>query len=337
MRGWGPVDALGAAFPGDVRVEWDIQPLGGFESRPLKELTEIFDLLVIDHTHTGEAAESGLLLPIGDLPDEYVASCRESYFWKGRYWAVPIDAACQVSAVKGIEPVGGLSWEKILERAADEAMTIPLKGVHSLMALMTLLASAGHPVDAEKGFPDPDVLTSNLQLLGDLSRAAVAESLSWNPIEALEALAEGRVAMIPLTFGYASFVERGIRFGATPESGLGAVLGGTGMAVSAQTAHPEEAIALARYAGSAEVQSDLWFAHGGQPAHRLAWDKLAAGEPFYGNTYSTLQASYLRPRFPGWNRLQSLLGTTIENWLRADGADSPGFARQLRDLWDHHG
>ena len=102
-RGWGPLQQVGRAFAGtpagrEVSVEWDIQPLEGFESAPLPELASRYDLINMDHPHVGEAVAAGCLLPIDGVAEEYVGPSRASYVLHGALWAVPVDAACQVSA-----------------------------------------------------------------------------------------------------------------------------------------------------------------------------------------------------------------------------------------------
>ncbi|MCJ8329704.1 MAG: hypothetical protein HRT89_08745 [Lentisphaeria bacterium] len=339
-RGWGPMDAVGDAYRQsgkDVLVDWDIQPLEGFESRPLDELTDIYDLLIIDHPHVGIAAESSLLLPVGELEDAYTSCCRESYDWNSENWAVPIDAACHVSAVKGCDSIAGKTWQEIIDMSASQPMGIPLKGVHSLMALLTLLATNDTPLDPQNGFPED--MTKPLDVLLSLSKAAHSDSLDWNPIVCLDALSKGDIQMIPLTFGYSSIDDKELIFGELPSYDgtikAGGILGGTGIAVSATTKHPEEALDFAHFCGSGFVQTNHWAEYGGQPAHRQAWDELSKSEPFYRNTYSTQEGVYLRPRFNGWCGLQTEMGQVLEDWLR-DGSQTISLIdNQLRELWQN--
>ena len=52
---------------------------------------------------------------------------------------------------------------------------------------------------------------------------------------------------------------------------LKTVLGGTGLAISSQCEHKDQAVAFAKYAASPEIQKTLFFDNGGQPGHRAAW------------------------------------------------------------------
>ena len=59
--------------------------------------------------------------------------------------------------------------------------------------------------------------------------------------------------------------------------------------------------------------------HAGQPARRSAWldaEVNSRFDGFYRNTLETIDASYLRPRYPGYMRLQGEGGDIIEDYLR---------------------
>ena len=88
---------------------------------------------------------------------------------------------------------------------------------------------------------------------------------------------------------------------------LGSALGGTGIAVSAYSNQPEAAREFAYWVASAAVQSGLYAAAGGQPAHAMAWADRAVNAPvhgFYTNTRATLEGSWVRPRHDGYMRFQ---------------------------------
>src|SRR5439155_13375969 len=84
-----------------VDVAWDARSLEDFEAHPLDDLAARYDLMVIDHPHTGMAAASGCLLPLDGqgrdaelraLEGNTVGSSHESYNYAGRQWALAIDA-----------------------------------------------------------------------------------------------------------------------------------------------------------------------------------------------------------------------------------------------------
>ena len=92
-----------------MACRWDVHPLEGFESTPIDELAARYDLVVLDHPHLGDAIAAGLPAPTGTnssprhelgaggLPTAVGASAR-SYQLGGSTWALPLDAATQVSA-----------------------------------------------------------------------------------------------------------------------------------------------------------------------------------------------------------------------------------------------
>ena len=350
-RGRGPTQALAEAFAqteagSGVTIEWAVQPLGSFESASVVEIAERFDVMIIDHPHVIEAASARALEPIEMEDDRYIGPCLASYQWQGQQWAVPVDAASHVTAYREDRIVSPpATWAEFFDQFEQGLrFGLPLRGVHALMALLTLVASMGAPFDAEAaeqsrgaGFPSDADLTEAARLLQRIASASVPESLEWNPLESLSSLARGDCDCLPLTFGYAHFQSSGVRFAPIPTLDSHApacpILGGTGMAVSARRPHAATAQALARFSGSAEVQAGLWPKHGGQPAHLEAWRRLGETDPFYRDTSSSMAGAYLRPRCLGWNRFQSTAGDAINHWL-ADRANRAGeLVSTLRRLW----
>jgi multiple sugar transport system substrate-binding protein len=257
-----------------------------------------------------------------------------------------VDAASHVAAYReDLTNLPPATWAELFEKAQQGMQfALPLRGVHALMALLTLLASMGAAMDAEAaereqgaGLPCDTDLLNALHFLREITSACVPESLNWNPLEALVALSEGACDCLPLTFGYAHFQRRGIRFAGIPAVVAGQpprpILGGTGMAVSARRPHVATALALANFASSAAVQVGLWPQHGGQPAHREAWRQLAETDRFYRDTASSLRTAYVRPRCLGWNRFQTSAGDAINRWLAGGTGNASIIVNQVRKLW----
>ena len=339
-RGWGPIDVVSRTFTarwdGEVQIEWDVQPLSGFESAPVPELCRQYDLINMDHPHVGEAVATAALLPIAGVDDEYIGPSWESYVWEDELWAVPVDAACQCSAYRPdrlAQPPA--SYEEVLALARSGVrVSAALVGVHALMALLTLHAQHGRAIG--DALPTSDVFAEVAELLRRLSDSCDPEALDQNPIDMLRRMAGGACDYAVFTFGYAPFQADGVRFAPVPSltgaPSRGAVIGGSGLCVSAHGKYPEAARALARFAGSEEVQTGDWPAHRGQPAHSLAWQQLAARDPFYRDLRPALETSVIRPRFDGWNRLQSLAGDAVNRWLR-DHAPAASLYAKLQRLW----
>ena len=330
-RGYDPVVAAAEAFrrlsPG-VSILWEKRSLQGFESTPVEELAARFDLMVIDHPHVGAVVTEGCLLPIdrhGDaesllrLEAETVGKSFASYRLAGHQWALPIDAATQVQAIRPdrqAEPA--MRWSEVMAAARDGAVLWPLRPPHVLMSFFTLAANLGDPCAVTKG---PLVarrtgaaVLEAMQALADLVDPACR---AMDPIAALDALADSRThRMIPLTYLYAPYAREGhranrIAFHDMPALGsagpIGSALGGTGIAISARTAQPELCTRFALWLASAEVQRGLYAANNGQPGNARAWGDAgvnAAVGDAYARTRLTHEAAWLRPRHAGYMGFQ---------------------------------
>ena len=96
-------------------------------------------------------------------------------------------------------------------------------------------------------------------------------------------------------------------------------LGGAGLAVSASSAHAEEACAYAAFTASPEIQRTIYVDGGGQPGHRAAWTDDRANEEtggFFRDTLDALDAAYLRPRHDGFLTFQDEGGELVHGYLR---------------------
>jgi len=341
-RGYGPLHPATSAFAASVEepvtIQWDIQPLSGFESRSVEELTRLYDMLVLDHPHVTSASQAGALVPITNLDECYVGCTLESYQWDGAQWAVPIDAACHVTAYReDAATTLPRTWDELILAGDEIRVALPLAGVHSLMALLTLTASQGVSMSDPIAWIDSSATARSLRLLKRLCQGKAAQGLDWNPIQALEALADGLCDYVPLTFGYAHWQQRNVRFSPIPswdeKHESRAVLGGAGMAVSAHSDQQELAMRFAKFCGNARVQSELWAGEGGQPAHSMAWDALGKTNPFYRDTRECIQSAFLRPRHLAWNQFQSQAGSAIEKWLRLPTSSSEEVIGDLQTMW----
>ena len=48
-------------------LTWDRHSLEGFEERPIREQCDLYDLVVLDHPHVGEAVAADCLVPLEEL------------------------------------------------------------------------------------------------------------------------------------------------------------------------------------------------------------------------------------------------------------------------------
>ena len=99
-------------------------------------------------------------------------------------------------------------------------------------------------------------------------------------------------------------------------------IGGTGLAVSAASRFPEQALDFARFVAEAECQRTMYVQHGGQPGHRGAWidpeaDRLTGG--FFSSVLPVMQRGYLRPRYHGYLHFQDQAGDPLRDCLMKGG------------------
>jgi multiple sugar transport system substrate-binding protein len=352
-RGYDPLVATAELWEqmSGVQISWEKRSLQDFESYPVADLARAYDLIVIDHPHVGQITEEGCLAPLDVakfhaeatlLLHQSVGGSFESYNWQGRQWALPIDTATQVMAWRpDLLPHAPREWSQVLELARAGRVLLPLRPPHSLMVFMTLCAHLGEPCGGKKLIDDV-IGTQSLEMMSELASLLAPDNFSMDPIAALDVLGsdQSRYCVSPYLYGYVSYAKTGfrdhiLRFRDIPvvnnRMPVGATLGGTGIAVSALSAHRNEAMAHAYWLSSAEVQRGIYAQSGGQPANTVAWEdeetNQASGS-FYRETRSTLDGSYIRPRFPNYMKFQTEASTRLTQFLQS--RTSP--AAMLNDL-----
>lgn len=308
-----------------VAITWDRRSLQDFESYPVEELAQQYDLVVIDHPHVGQITRSACLRPFetGETHDSAkgtVGASFASYNWDGRQWALPIDAASQVLAFRP-DRLGNApqQWDDVLDLARAGRVALPMRAPHSLMCLYTLCAQMGAPaqIDATMLF-DESIAADVCERLRALMQYVDPTCYTMDPIAVFEEMAqiESPIDCVPLIYGYVSYAGAGFRpariqFADMPSLGncgpKGSALGGTGLAVSSLGHHQAEAAAFAVWVASGEVQRSLYAKAGGQPAHAGAWDDAevnVASYGFYRETRATLNHAWVRPRHDGYMPFQ---------------------------------
>jgi multiple sugar transport system substrate-binding protein len=317
--------------------------------------------MVIDHPSIGEAAHHNLLLPLDEylpaalLDDQSTNSVglsHSSYHYEGHQYALAIDAATPVAGWRPdlLARAGAqlpATWEDLLALARRGLVTIPAIPIDSLMNLF-MLANA---LDAEPFTSSDEVIAGPqsvqaLQLLRDLVQLSAPGSLDRNPIRTWQLLADSDiVAFCPFAYGYSNYYRSGyaanilhtgtlISFNGRP---LRSTLGGAGLAISHGGKHPEEALAYAQYAASPLIQKTLYAGTGGQPGHRTAWLDYAlnaATSDFFRNTLSTLDAAWVRPRFPGFIAFQDAASMLVHDYLIHGGSETAVLDRMNEALCD---
>lgn len=341
-RGYDPMVAASAAWKAQTGVEiaWDRRSLQDFESYPVDELAARYDLIVIDHPHVGQITAENCLLPL-DAPGRETARAAisagsvgpsyESYRWRERQWAFPIDAATQVQAFRP-DRLGApvRSWAGVMALAKAGRVAIPLRPPHSLMTFYTLAAHIGAPCRTE-GAPliAREAGAAVIERMRELVRLVDPACLTMDPIDVFErmALDEAAIDCVPLIYGYAPYARDGFRprrigFADMPvDAGRppnGSALGGTGIAVSARTANPDAAIDFAYFVAGGALQRGLYAQSGGQPAHADAWEDEAINRDahdFYRATRATLEGAWVRPRHSGYMPFQHAASAAINEAL----------------------
>jgi multiple sugar transport system substrate-binding protein len=352
----------------DVDVRWDRLPLAAaFESRPVSELAAGYDLLVLDHPFAGDAAAQECLveltphgpwLGLADLAGDTVGPSFASYRYGGGLWALPLDASCQVAVWRPDRLADGpppATLDAAFRLGRGRGLAMALHGVHALMTLFTLCANLGAPPGGEGDAPGalPPLLPrpaggAALEALRELAGRCVPEARMWSPIAALEALSQrDDLVYASYVFAYATYCRshaegvRRLRFGRIPgvvgTSGAGAVLGGTGLAISRRCPHLSPALAFAGFLTGAAAQAAMALPGGtARPPLRLAGRRgrrrqrgLLRGHPGHD------RAGVPAPPPPGDGALPGSCGGALGDWL--DGGRPASEALEtINRLYERH-
>jgi multiple sugar transport system substrate-binding protein len=347
-RGLAPMLATAARFRDqhpEVSIEWEARSLKDFGDTPLDVLADRYDLIVLDHPFIGTIAQKRCFLALdeylsadklNEMEADSIGGSYSSYKMGGHLWALPIDAAAQVSGFRidllkseGFDIPG--TWDEVFEiaRFRPGFVSVALSPVDSLMCFFSLCANSGEPpfvckdgtlVSRERG-------EFALNFLRQLAKHSLPDALSSNPIAIWERMSSSdEIAYCPLAFGYSNYSRSGYRanllsFGAIPSSGfgsIGATLGGAGLAISASCSFRELAVEYASWVAGPKCQRTLYVESGGQPGSRSAWRDLAANVLTGGYFFATLQVlerAWVRPRYAGFVNLQTEAAALINQFL----------------------
>lgn len=342
-------NALAAA---DGPIEWDVQSLEGFESAPIADICAAYDLVVLDHPHLGEALAHGCLRPLDEVLD--AASLRRigeaamgaafaSYVLAGRPWALPLDAATQVMAVRR-DLLDGVptTWQEVEARSYDGGVALSLAGPHALLSLLSVCAALDPALNmADGGWPDDAVARTAFEILAPLAARTPPAIRSLNPISLLNRMgSQDDIRLVPLVYGYVNYVHaaRPVSFFDAPRAGErpGSILGGTGIAISRRAAVDDELRHHLLWLMSDTAQTGFIPDHDGQPGLRSAWRDPRVNQAwgqFYANTAKTLEAAAIRPRHDGYIAFQTR-GSALLRDAFAAGGPASGTIRDLREMFE---
>lgn len=337
-------------------VHWEVQPLEGFESAPIAENCAAYDLVVLDHPHLGEALEAGCLQPLDEVFDagdlaritgNAIGRSLESYEMAGRLWALPLDAATQVMALRpdlvGTVPA---TWQEVRELAREDGRVgLSLAGPHAFLSFLSVAQAMRPEMDLRDGDAwVPDAIAEEaLGLLGELARLTPAATLEMNPIGLLEYMGrEDALSLCPLVYGYVNYADRSrprpVDFHDAPRIGAGppgSILGGTGIAVSRRCRVTDALRAHLLWLMEPETQAGFIPRHAGQPSARAAWKSTEVNSPvgdFYLNTQNTLEAAAIRPRHDGYIAFQTEASAALRRGFAA-GTSEERLARDMAHMF----
>jgi len=330
-RGYGPMVATAQRWHElhpDGEIAWERRTLQAFADESITSLAQRFDLLVVDHPSMGEAAVHGLFLPLeqhlpadflGDQAANSTGASHASYQVNGSQWALAIDAAAPIAGWReDVLAAAGervpQTWDELLALARRGRVTFCGWPIDCLMYFYAFCVNEGEvPFGPDKVRIVTDAVgVAALQAIKELADACHPDGFTRNPIRTWEWLAtQDREAYCPFAYGYSNYAKAGyavhrLKFGglvARNGRTLTCTLGGTGLAVSAQTKHRDAALAYARFVADGTTQTGIYTAGGGQPAHRQAWldaeNNRQTGD-FFTDTLPVIEHAYMRPRFDGY-------------------------------------
>jgi multiple sugar transport system substrate-binding protein len=323
-----------------LSLRWERQPLEGFEAHPIEDLAAKYDLIVLDHPHMGDAVAAECLQPLEDLFEgellqrwsgQSIGQTFASYRYGSRHWALPLDAAAQVSAARldRLESPVPATWPQVLELARRRPVALSLAGPHAILTLFSICAGCGTaPASNDPAqLLEREAARAAWELLRELYSTSFHGWAYCNPIQLLEQLARTAEAVYcPLVFGYVNYAvpaadRTAVQFfdaPAGPSGRRGSVLGGTGLAVSRRarvdTALRSHLIDLL----SPRVQQEFIPFADGQPSGRSAWSDARVNEAwrgFFANTRETIEAAIVRPRHPHYVEFQAAASQAVRDAL----------------------
>ncbi|HEY4287606.1 MAG TPA: extracellular solute-binding protein [Puia sp.] len=328
----------------DVSISWEKRSLQQFADYPIEKLTEEYDLLIIDHPWVGKAASLGCVLPLDkylsasylkEQAESSVGYSHHSYHYDGHQWALAIDAATPAASCRAdlLHKAGVRipeTWEEVLQIARLGKLCVPAIPIDLLMNFyMFCIAHGTRPFQREGEVIDAVTGRAALGTMQELYSLVDEKMFRANPIAVAEYMTTtDDYWYCPFAYGYSNYSREGyarhrltytdlVRIG---EKGhrLRSTIGGTGLAVSAYSRHPELALAFAEWVVSPTMQSTFYVEHGGQPGHRMAWTNNMANRLTNNFFYSLLPAmerGYMRPRYDGYLFFQDHAGEPVQEFL----------------------
>ena len=326
-----------------IRIVWETRSLDEFGHASLAELARTYDLVIVDHPMLGEAHRNGTLadlrsrlLPaeLAEVEADALGECLASYHYEGCLYALPVDAATPAASYRSdLLDRNNLqlpeTWDQIIELARRGLVRMPGFPADLFLNFMGMCLSRGSSVAGGDQLYDNSIAMRCLEELRELASYMPNSIYELNPIGLYEAMSAGNeFAYCPFAYTYSNYSRPGFAANTLAftnsvqlEDGtpLRTVLGGTGIAISAACAQKEEATAFCLFVAGRKCQSHLYGICGGQPASRSAWHSPLLNQisgNFFERTLSSIEAAYVRPRYPGYIALQRAGGCPIAAFLQ---------------------
>ena len=346
-RGYDPMIATSNEFSlknsGNVTISWDKRSLQAFADRPIEEMTDEYDLIVIDYPHVGEVAAKNLLAQfdtpsyddkLSKLKSESVGRSFESYRVDDHQWALPIDAATQVAAYRK-DLIGSLpkNWNDLIDLAKQEKVIWPLKPVHAISSFYSIYNNIGVIFNpSNRDFVVKDQCIETLKMMKNIADLLPEECFEMDPIDTAESMSENNhIVYCPYLYGFSNYSRQDFRaniliytnvIDLSGKGSVGTHLGGTGIAVSAQSKNKNYAMDYAYWIAGSDCQKKTYYENGGQPGNAVAWEDQKINyetNSFFSNTRQTLDEAWVRPKHNGYMNFQDEGGNIINEYLQTSG------------------
>lgn len=316
-----------------ISIELHARSLADFNDQSLDQLVVDHDIVVFDHPMVPQAAERGLLVPLLDCVDNSIGASQQSFVWQSRTWGLAFDFACHVSVsrpdlLETLDETVPQTWTAVadLVRRHPDRVALPMFHGDMICALLSITAAQSGGVNATRFTPTP----SAVELLSVLCGAVDDDLYTMNPPQVLDRMVTSdRWAYCPLLFGYARYSARTsaeygrLRWHDAPRGpqGIGSLLGGAGLGVSAKSSAGDEAQEFVSWCGSAEAQRDFLAPALGQPPSLQVWNSADADDHaggFYSDTRLSAECAVRRPAHPRWPEFQRRAGLLLWHGIRQD-------------------
>tara|TARA_R110002050_G_scaffold97971_2_gene203632 strand:+ start:18055 stop:19194 length:1140 start_codon:yes stop_codon:yes gene_type:complete len=324
----------------NIRIIWEKRSLQAFADASLNELTNQYDLLIMDNPHVSIAARDKVLLPFDDylsaefieeLAKNTVGKSHASYNVNGKQWTLATDAATPVATWRedliqkqNIEIPK--TWKDLLALTKTGKVAFASIPIDTLMHHYMMCKALGGTIFESKTEVAPrHIMIEAIKTYKELVDIAPSYCLEMNPIKVAELMTQTNdIVYSPFNYGYSNYSKKNyadhtLKAGSLVTFNgkrLQSTLGGAGIAVSSKTEHAQIAMKYAEFIALEKTQSGLYFEFGGQPGHRKAWlneDVNKQSKNFFKDTLQTLDEATMRPQYYGYMHFQDEASPVIHD------------------------